>query len=301
MSEKLSKDYLKNVTLAIRFLNKKARKEVYKRGLDVLPEVMALKEYASGLPIKESRDICRQAFLTGVQRYLIGFYEDSIYHSTLSVETGLLIRLDETLTPQQRNDLHDKINSKNKPFLLTFGKLFSLCKSNQCIINDKKIERIIDKIIQTRNSHIHASNMTSASILSMKKLVIPEIEKGVKDLEIIEKSPFGLVSKKWLPRAKDTLAKSRDTLNDLPSFEWCTEDNQRVKNEKFMDDFLTRQFNAIQNLRNTDTLSRKVTVGLHSREILSSFSQINYSKEKALETIHEAFEVIKAIGFLDNA
>jgi len=45
----------------------------------------------------ETRDIARQEFLAGVQRYLIGFFEDSIYHSTLSVELGLLIRL-ETVT-----------------------------------------------------------------------------------------------------------------------------------------------------------------------------------------------------------
>ena len=43
--------YLREVAASIKFLNKKAQKEVYKRGLDVLSEVMALKKYALGLPV----------------------------------------------------------------------------------------------------------------------------------------------------------------------------------------------------------------------------------------------------------
>jgi hypothetical protein len=40
--EKEALDYLKEVAASIKFLYKKAQKEVYQRGLDVLPEVMAL-------------------------------------------------------------------------------------------------------------------------------------------------------------------------------------------------------------------------------------------------------------------
>ena len=91
-----AQSYLKEVASSIKFLNKKAQKEVIKRGLDILAEVMALRKYSVGM-MHETRDIARQEFLAGVQRYLIGFFEDSIYHSTLSVELGLLIRL-ETVT-----------------------------------------------------------------------------------------------------------------------------------------------------------------------------------------------------------
>jgi hypothetical protein len=63
--EKASKTYLKEVAASILFLNKKAQEEVYNRGLDVLPVVMALKKYASDLPIRETRDIARPEFLNG--------------------------------------------------------------------------------------------------------------------------------------------------------------------------------------------------------------------------------------------
>jgi hypothetical protein len=65
--------YLKEVTKPIRFLNKKAQRKAYKRGLDLLPEDLALKKYTIKKPsVQETRGISWQQFLTGVQRYLIG-------------------------------------------------------------------------------------------------------------------------------------------------------------------------------------------------------------------------------------
>lgn len=63
--EKAAQAYLKKVVASINFLNKKTKKEAYKRGLDVLPEVMSLKKYASGPPIRKTRDIALQEFLIG--------------------------------------------------------------------------------------------------------------------------------------------------------------------------------------------------------------------------------------------
>jgi hypothetical protein len=46
-------------------LSKEAQEEAYKRGLEVLPEVLALKEFASRKPaIQETKDISRQQFLS---------------------------------------------------------------------------------------------------------------------------------------------------------------------------------------------------------------------------------------------
>jgi hypothetical protein len=297
--EEAAKAYLRKVTVLIGFLNKKAQKEAYTRGLAVLPEVMSLKEYAFGLPLTETRDIARQEFLVGVQRYLIGFYEDSIHHSTLSIEMSLLIRLDEELTPQRKSELHAKINSRiGAPFSLTFGDIFSICRGKDCpIIKDKELERIIAELIKTRNTHIHASNLTSASILSMKES-ISEIDRGIKELEIIETSLFGVVARKWLPKAKDTLVKSRSTIDSLPSFEWCTKDKQRVQTQSNVTAFFDEQFTEIEKIRKTQGIGQSVRLGLNSGTIVRDLSQDSYSKRKALETIHQSFKVLKEIGFL---
>jgi hypothetical protein len=77
--EKDAEAYLREVASSIDFLNKKAQEKVFKCGLDVLTEVLALKKYANRR-VRETRDIARQEFLAGVQRYLIGFFEDSSAH-----------------------------------------------------------------------------------------------------------------------------------------------------------------------------------------------------------------------------
>jgi hypothetical protein len=302
LTEKEAQTYLKEVATSIKFLNKKAQKEVFKRGLDVLSEVMTLKKYASGTPIHETRDIARQEFLAGVQRYLIGFFDDSIYHSTLSVEMGLLIRLEEELSIAEKSVIHDSINSKTKPLSFTFGTIFDEAKKrNSNIIKNKQTLKKIAKIIDTRNTHIHASNFTSASILSMKEIGPPEIEKGLKDLELIEKTPLVKIwIKKSLPQLRSRLTETRSVIENLPSFEWCTKDKQRTQAQNDVNDFFNDQFNLIDEIRHIDSTKEKVQTGLHSRKLIRDMSEENYSKRKALETIRDSFEVLKGIGIFEE-
>jgi hypothetical protein len=66
-------------------------------------------------------------------------------------------------------------------------------KSELGIIKGAEMCEKVDDIIATRNTHIHASNINSASILSMKESGIPEIEKGLKELEIIKNNPLAIL------------------------------------------------------------------------------------------------------------
>lgn len=265
-----AKTYLREVASSINFLNKKAQEKVFKRGQDVLKEVFALKKYAKGT-IRETRDIARQEFLAGVQRYLIGFFEDSIYHSTLSVETGLLIRLEEELSDDEKRAIHDRINSKKeKPSPFTFGVIFDESKrKGRNIVRNEQTEQRIAKIINVRNTHIHASNFTSASILSMKQKGLPEIKKYVKQIDQIEETPLAnVVLKKWLSQAKNVLTETQSAIEGLPAFEWCTKDEQRSKAQENINNFFSEIFGSIDALQNIQTLSEKVQLGIHSRKFI---------------------------------
>jgi hypothetical protein len=297
-----SGDYLRKITKSMHFLSKKAQEDAYKLGLDVLPEVLALKELASKKPsIQENRDISRQQFLMGVQRYLIGFYENSIHYTTMSVEMGLLIRLNEELSARQKEEIHARINAKENPLSFTFGCIFGICKKRKLgIIRDAKISEKIDDIIATRNTYIHASNLNSASMLSMKELGIPEIDKSLKELQIIENTPIvNLIAKSWLSRAKELINRTRMAIMNLDSMDWCTRDKERIRTKKKVDAFFNRIFGAIQDIRTTpEMLSQKVKLGLHSGEIIRSFNQ-DFSKTIALSTMNDAFEVLKSLGILE--
>lgn len=302
--EKEALAYLKVVAASINFLNKKAQKEAYKRGLDVLSEIMALKKYASGQPVREMRDIARQEFLAGVQRYLIGFYEDSIYHSTLSVEIGLLTRLDEELSTKEKTDIYKRINSKDeRPFSFTFGAIFNVCKGrNKKIIKNEKMEQLIDKIIDTRNTHIHSGNFTSASILSMKEIVPSEIEKGLKDLGTLEKKKsMKIIMKKSLPQFKNILSETRSTIDNLTSFEWCTKDKLRIQAQNEVNTVFTEQFAFINGIRDKQlTPEEKIRLGAQFRELIRDLSNDIYPKRKALETLRDSYEVLKGIGMFEE-
>jgi hypothetical protein len=296
--------YLKEVTQSLRFLTKKAQGEAYKRGLDVLSEVLALKNFANKKPaVQETRDISRHQFLMGVQRYLIGFYDDSIYYTTMSVEMGLLIRLDEELSLAQKEEIHAKINAKEHSISFTFGTIFGMCKKRGLgIIKGSEIAEKIDDIIATRNTHIHASNINSAGALSVKEISIPEISKGLKDIETIENIPaINLLTKSWLPKAKELVKKTNTAIINIDSLEWCTRDKERIRTKQKVDEFFNQIFTDINDIRNsTGNLSQKLRIGLHSGELIKRFSQENYSKNIALSTIRNAFEVLKAIDILEQ-
>jgi hypothetical protein len=297
LSTDTSAVYLKEVISSIKLLSKDAKKEAFKRGLDVLTEVNALKDHSSG--IHNLRDIARAEFLAGIQRYLIGYFDDSIHHSTLSVETGLLIRLEETLTEEEKSQLHTKINCEH-PLSFTFGFIFDEAKrKGHHIIEDKEIEHKISSLIGTRNTHIHGGNFTAASILSMRQKGSMEIKNGLELLKKLEKKSIAkLVTKDFIPRARTILIETQNDINNLPSIEWCTQDKHREKTKKELDDYFNDIFAKAANLdKDIVELSDIVRVGLHSKELFRDITADTYHKRKALETIHDSFIVLKHLGF----
>jgi len=289
------------VSESIKFLNKKAKKEAFKRGLDVLAEVIALKRYDYGV-MRETRDIARFEFLAGVQRYLIGFFDDSIYHSTLSVELGLLIRLEETITEKEKSEIHERINSKDGlPFSFTFGAIFDETKKrNRSIIKDGQVLQRIAKIIETRNTHIHAGNFTSASILSTKE-IIPKIEEGLRNMQMVEKNRIvKTLMKKSLPKMKTLLNETCSTIDSLPSFEWCTKDRQRTQTQNHVSNHFSEQFTVIDVIEGKHSITEKVQLGLNATKIIRDLKEDTYSKRKALETIQDSFEVLKGINIFEE-
>jgi hypothetical protein len=289
--------YLKEVVSSIKLLSKNAQKEAFKRGLDVLTEVNALKPYTGG--IHTLRDIAREEFRASVQRYLIGYFDDSIHHSTISVETGLLIRLEETLTEEEKKQLHDKINGE-RPLSFTFGVIFDEAKRKERrIVEDKGIEHTISRTIGTRNTHIHGGNLTAASILSMQQKGTLEIKNGLAQLERLEKRNIAkLIAKDFMPQARAKLIETQNDINNLPSLEWCTQDKHREKTKKELDAYFTDIFAKVENLeKNMETITDKVRIGLHSKEIIREITSDTYHKRKALETIHESFIVLRYLGF----
>jgi len=103
--------------------------------------------------IKENKDLARDEIRGSVQRYIYGNYLDSIFFSCFSVEFGLLIRLNEILSEDEK---------KRAPKPFTLAKIISWANTHSIL--DQKHTKIARRILQIRNAHIHGPNFVSALI-----------------------------------------------------------------------------------------------------------------------------------------
>jgi hypothetical protein len=221
--EKISgEESLNKLVDSIEYLNRKGRKKAIKRGKEVIGIFEELGEFKN--EILELEDLARQEFRASIQKYLLGFYEDSIHHSCASVEMGLLIRLEQKLTEEEKEKIHEEINrKKGKPLALTFGEIFNRAKEKQIgIVSEKSLAKKIEVLISRRNTYVHVSNVLSGIIISLKKLALPEI---IDMLDIIPNA--GMIRGYILSRYEDLLVERQKMLNEIPDLAWCTKDNQR--------------------------------------------------------------------------
>jgi hypothetical protein len=147
--------------------------------------------------LKEDRDFARVEFFGAIQRYLMGFYDDSVIRSTSAVEASLLtIHLERIKTGLIPSDI-------KKPF--TFGTSIKLAiDDRKGFISDKEIADDLDEILKIRNSAVHQYNFISALIALFKK----KIEEKAEVLDLLEqKSPS--MSKK----SGDVVSRKKSRIN----------------------------------------------------------------------------------------
>jgi hypothetical protein len=142
--------------------------------------------------VQENRDFARAELLGAIQRYLMGFYDDSIIRSTSAVEASLLtIHLERMEANQVRPNI-------KKPF--TFGASIKLAIGNrEGFILDNEIAGDLREILKIRNSFVHQYNFISTLIALSKD----KIEKNARLLDFLEQN-LSLLSKD-----------SRDVVSDL--------------------------------------------------------------------------------------
>jgi len=207
----------------IKWLNWRGRRSVFTRGKEIKEILEGLNRYELG--VKEDRDLAREEFRGAVQRYVIGLYEDSIFRSCFSVEMGLLIRISEKLTEDEKKTLHAKINRKEKPLSFTFGVI--ILKAEGLHILEGATLQLAKKILKTRNIHIHAHNFISALIGMRTKgaFRLEDVTKSSSIEESLFKKPFiRLLPPDW----EDKL----QALRELSNFEWCAKEKSESQLKK---------------------------------------------------------------------
>jgi hypothetical protein len=290
--EKISgQEALNKLVKSIDFLNSKGQSKAIKRGKVIIYIFEELGEFKND--VLELEDLARQEFRASIQKYLLGFYEDSIHHSCASVEMGLLIRLEEKLTDKEKEKIHEEINrKKGKPLALTFGEIFNMAKGKEVgIICEKKLAKKIEVLISRRNTYVHVSNVLSGIIISLKKLALPEIINMLDSMPNVNK-----VGKFILSKYDDFLIERQRMLSEIPDLAWCTKDNQR----EFIQNAVEENWNELLKMAGfckKGQLSNfeRIKMALKLRRTISALKEEIFLKKGNLDVLQISYEILKEI------
>jgi len=270
------------------FLNKRGRKQVIKRGRELSDILREVCKYGTG--IHETRDLAREEFRGAIQRYLLGLFEDSIYHAFFSVEVGLLIRLDEKLTSEEKDKIHDEINRTNgKPLSFTFGAILNRTRDKTLgIIGGKQLNDRIESLVRKRNTYIHASNFLSGLIISMKRNLVPKMEGQIRSISDLENRWYVRCFFPSLIRLKPYLNQELEKTRSLPNFVWCTKDEDRAVVQKEVEKYMAK----LDKLEKRNTNIRNL---LRMPQTVRMILDESYFKMRNLEILEDSFEILKRI------
>lgn len=305
LSEKEETDYITKVVSSFEVFKKDAKKEAKKRARDVLPQLKLFDKYPSG--IHETYDLARQEIRASLNRYVIGYYGESIYHSTLAVETALLLKLDELLSDAEKNEIHNSINSKdNRPLSFTFGAILDESKrKNRKIINNTEFEQKIKFLIEVRNRYIHANNLNVSFIKSYKEKLLTQIEFGLKNIDTLDEIRLLKLipsTRKSLQEAKEKLLETKRMIQNLPNLEWCTKENNRLSTQLEVDGFIDDLFTRVdEKISSLNTTQAKVALLSTSKDWIRQLSEDKYSRDNSLKCIQVSCEVLEEFGLFARA
>jgi len=299
MQKSDSRHFIERTVKSIRFLNRKERKKAIKRGEELADILGVVSRFESD--IYTARDLPRQEFRAALVRYMLSLYDDSIHHAFFSVEMGMLVRLEEELSTEEKNTLHDAINRKENPLSFTFGAIFNKAKERKIdVIRGDKLRRRIASLIENRNTYIHGSNFLSGLTTSMKKSVSLEIDTQLKQISDLESAPLlKLILLSWrLVPYKRFLEKKLTMIRNLPDFAWCSRDKNREAAQRQVDEYISDLENFKQRkLKALDSWSNSLRTLLSMRKELKEISEEVYLKRQSHKIIEDVFEILKGLGF----
>jgi len=293
--------FRENCVKSLKFLSKTARKEALKRSRDLDKIFAYLCHVRQG--IIEVNDLPRQEFRSAVQMYLIGFYEEAIFHACFSIEMALLVKLDNRLTADEKGKIHDAINTeKGKPSSFTFGAMFDKAKAKDVgIISGAELVRKVVALIEKRNTYIHASNFLSGLIIVLKRKEIAKMEAVLRDIEYLENLRIAgrVIQRVYpiIPRVKTYVTEQLRFLRSMPDFSWCSKDKIRLSAEAQVEEYIKRLERVKKERVDTSSVYKKIVSAVKLKGTVEEILSDVYLKDQSLEVIECSFDILRELGF----
>lgn len=278
-----------------KFLSKEGKKRAKKRIEDVIHLVPTMSKY--DYVLRDHNDLPRMEYMGAIEKYLVGFYPESLYNSINSVELGLVIKLNAELSAIDKEEIYRKINSDSKKdrISFTFGFMKNLAIQHR-IIKGKRSIAVFDRITDFRNTIFHPANLMHL-LISNQQVMIPEFDNYIEQFEKIEKSYVA----KILPYLKNinNLAKyGKNALEKTDSLDWTTKDNSNK--------IARSQISTLINEKMTEGKKLKEEIELNPLNMLkvpdyiNKFQDEGIMKHLALNTINGSFEALEILDIFSN-
>lgn len=264
--------------------NKGNRRKV-KYFFQALPPIKTVKG------LREADDLPRISLHGALERFVLGAYEDCVFHSTFSVEIALLLRLDKKLSPDEKESIRQEA-IRNKTGLM-FGKIISRAREKS-ILNDDNVEKAW-ALNNLRNMYAHPANWV-AFVKQQYRMSTLNIEEEMPEIYTMVKERLTSMS---LPLKKDVIMKILEPaqkktseylkrLEKIPDLDWCaSQDTLGFQSKKIKDYYK-------EILR--DVLSAKGLMDLikHVSSIVTyAQNKYPYNERNAHKALVYAYEILR--------
>ena len=264
----------------------KRRKEI-KNILNSLPSKSRIKE------IYECYDLSRQQLYAAAVHYIDGRFDDSVLHSSLSVEIALLFKLDEKMDEKERLEIQEKRRG------LHFGEMIDLEEKKKIL--SKELAKKCRELNQIRHMYAHPANIVAfvkdyyRKMYSLGENLLPR--KMVE--EFAQKMPKELIEKLTSEHFKGVLNEMMNrikVLDKIPDVDWAARQSTLAFHRKRLSNFsreMTGKFLTSSFFKKL--VDRRLSLEKLIRHIQSSFP---YGKNDALDALNNAYDVLKGLEIL---
>jgi len=260
------------------------RRDKIKDILNSLPPKSKIEE------IHECYDLSRRHLYVAAGHFIDGKFEDSIFHSSLSVEIALLFKLDEKLNEKEKLKIQERKRG------LHFGEMIDLGEKKRIL--SRELAEKCRELNQLRHMYAHPANSVAFVKDYYRRMYsfgeeFP-IHKGIE--EFARQLPEELIKKIKSKCFKERLDKMRERikiLERIPSVDWAARPSTLAFHRERLSKF---SYEMISKLL-TPSFFRKLTDRRFSLEKLIRYIQsvFSYTEKEAQNALYNAYDVLKGL------
>ena len=225
--------------------------------------------------------------------YIDGRFDDSVLHSSLSVEIALLFKLGEKMDEKERLKIQEKRRG------LHFGEMIDLGEKKKIL--SKELAKKCRELNQLRHMYAHPANIVAfvkdyyRKMYSLGENLLPR--KMVE--EFAQKMPKELIEKLTSEHFKGVLNEMMNrikVLDKIPDVDWAARQSTLAFHRKRLSNFsreMTGKFLTSSFFKKL--VDRRLSLEKLIRHIQSSFP---YGKNDALDSLNNAYDVLKGLEIL---